>query len=171
MSDTIFSYYNNVKNYNTIHPILMSNGEYSKNSLDYIIQNLENVIRDYKNIKGESKMINSQITDSVTQIIKYKEGMGKGSISKIIIQYHEDSKYDDVINKYNNPNDLHIPSVEEFKVLHNYLSGTIIHKNYITTESLDSDHVTLCVFERMIYIQANRSDTHSVLLAQIEYNT
>jgi hypothetical protein len=53
MSDTIFSYYNNVKNYNTINPILMSNGEYSKNSLDYIIQNLENVIQHYKNIRKE----------------------------------------------------------------------------------------------------------------------
>ena len=116
-------------------------------------------------------MINDQITDSVTQIIKYKEGMGKGSISEITIRYYEDSKYDDIINKFNDPNDLHIPTVEEFKVLHNYLSRTIPPKNYITTESLDSDHVTLCVFQRMIYIQANRSDTHSVILAQIKYDS
>jgi len=116
-------------------------------------------------------MINDQITDSVTQIIKYKEGMGSGSISKIVIKYYEDSKYDDIINKFNNPDDLHIPTVEEFKVLHNYLSRTIPPKNYMTSESLDSDHVTLCVFERVIYIQSNRRDTHSVLLAQIEYQS
>ena len=134
------------------------------NNFDYQYEFIEELME-------KKQMINDQITDSVTQIIKYKEGMGKGSISKIIIKYYEDSKYDDIINKFNNPNDLHIPTVEEFKVLHNYLSRTIPPNNYITSESLDDAHVTLCVFQKMIYIQANKSDTYSVILAQIEYNT
>lgn len=53
MSDTIFSYYNNVKNYNTLHPIIISNGEYSKNSLDYVIKSLENDIQYFKNIRNK----------------------------------------------------------------------------------------------------------------------
>ena len=49
-------------------------------------------------------MINPQITDSVTQIISYKEGHGQGLPSKIVFKYYEDSLYDDVINKFNNIN-------------------------------------------------------------------
>ena len=115
-------------------------------------------------------MINPQITDSVTQIIKYKEGMGKGSISKIVHRYYDDSKYDDIINKFNNPNDLHLPNIDEFKILHSYLGGLIIPNNYMTTETLEKDSVTLCYVQKGIFVQGKRSDAHPVILVQIEYN-
>jgi hypothetical protein len=51
MSDTIFSSYNNVVHYNVIHPVFVSNQGYSKDSLDYIIKNLENVIKHYRDIR------------------------------------------------------------------------------------------------------------------------
>jgi hypothetical protein len=53
MSDTIFSSYNNVIHYSVIHPVLVSNQGYSKDSLYYIIKNLENVIKHYKDIRRE----------------------------------------------------------------------------------------------------------------------
>ncbi len=53
MSNTIFSSYNNIKNYNPTLPIIKHNGEYSKNSLDYIIKTLENDIQYFKNIRDK----------------------------------------------------------------------------------------------------------------------
>jgi hypothetical protein len=51
MNNTIFASYNNVMHYNVIHPVLGSNQGYSKESLDYIIENLENIIKHYKDIR------------------------------------------------------------------------------------------------------------------------
>ena len=51
MDNTIFSSYNNLMHYNIINPMLLSNQKYSKDSLDYTIENLENLVRHYKNIR------------------------------------------------------------------------------------------------------------------------
>ncbi len=51
MDNTIFSSYNNVVNYNIINPMLLNNQKYSKDSLDYTIENLENLVKHYKNIR------------------------------------------------------------------------------------------------------------------------
>lgn len=53
----------------------------------------------------------------IEKIITYKDGQGKGLPSKICFKYFKDSKYDDVINKFNNQNDYHLPSIEEAKIL------------------------------------------------------
>jgi hypothetical protein len=51
MNNTIFSSYNNVVNYNIINPMLLNNQKYYKDSLDYTIENLENLVKHYKNIR------------------------------------------------------------------------------------------------------------------------
>jgi hypothetical protein len=51
MDNTIFSSYNNLMYYNIINPMLLSNQKYSKDSLNYIIENLENIIKHYKDIR------------------------------------------------------------------------------------------------------------------------
>lgn len=114
-------------------------------------------------------MINDQITDSVTQIIKYKEGMGSGCPSKIRIKYYEDSLYDDMIKQFNDPNDFHVPNINECKTLHEYSSGMIMPKYYMTTESYNENQVTLAYIRDGIFVQAKRKDKQSVILIQIEY--
>jgi hypothetical protein len=51
MNDTIFASYNNVMHYNIINPMLLNNQKYSKDSLDYTIENLENLVKHYKDIR------------------------------------------------------------------------------------------------------------------------
>lgn len=114
-------------------------------------------------------MINDQITDSVTQIINYKEGMGSGKPTKITFKYHQDCIYDQVINDLSRPWDFHIPSIEECKILHEYLGRVIMPKNYMTSEALDQDHVTLAYLRDGVFIQSDRRQYHSVVLVQIEY--
>lgn len=114
-------------------------------------------------------MINDQITDSVTQIIKYKNGMGSGYPTKITFKYHQDSLYDDVIKQFNNINTLHIPNIDECKTLHQYLGRVIMPKEYITTESFNENEITIANLREQIFIQANRKEKHPVLLIQIEY--
>ena len=114
-------------------------------------------------------MINPQITDSVTQIIRYKDGTGSGHPSKITFKYYEDSLYDDMIKQFNDSNNLHLPNIDECKILHEYFRTILIPKDYMTTESFNKDEVTCANIREQIFIQKNRADKQPVLLIQIEY--
>lgn len=114
-------------------------------------------------------MINDQITDSVTQIIKYKDGHGSGHPSKIVIKYSKDMLYDDAIAQYLNPKEVHLPSIEECDILHNYMGSQIMPRRYLTVELRDDKTVTVADLQRRIYTGAARNEEHPVLLVYIEY--
>lgn len=114
-------------------------------------------------------MINEQITDSVTQIINYKDKMGSGFPSKIVYKIVDNTTYDEALVKYSNPNEPHLPSIEECDVFHNYLGGTMTDTLRLTNELRDDDTVTLVNFKRRIYTGHPRKDSYPIVLIYIEY--
>lgn len=113
--------------------------------------------------------INPQITDSVTQLIKYKDGMGSGLPSKVEFTYRGDMLYDDAISKYLNPKEYHLPSIAECDILYRYLRHVIMPKNYMTVELRDDKTITVADLQNKLYLGALRSESHPVLLVKIEY--
>lgn len=115
-------------------------------------------------------MINDQITDSVTQLIKYKDGMGGGQPSKIILKFvNEEMTYDDALSKYINPNEPHLPTIEECDILHHYMGGRMTEDLVLTRELRNDTTVTCANLRQRIYIGTPRKDKHRVILTYIEY--
>ena len=114
-------------------------------------------------------MINDQITDSVTQIINYKDGMGNGCPSRIVYKFENNTTYDDALVKYANPKEPHLPSIQECDTFHNYIGPTLTNTLYLTNELRDDNTVTLANFKQRIYTGHARKDTYPVLLIYIEY--
>jgi hypothetical protein len=99
---------------------------------------------------------NNQITDSITQLVSkniscnftefnfkiLNEETEDHKISDILsIRYFYDKYlYDDVVNKYSDPNDYHLPSPREFQ------SATIPIENteFLTNEAVDNDSIVIC---------------------------
>lgn len=116
-------------------------------------------------------MINDQITDSVTQIINYKDGMGTGCPSKIVYKFAKDDTYDNALLKYANLNEPHLPSIQECDTFHNYLGGTMTNTLFLTNELRDNTTITLANLKQRIYTGHPRSNTYPIILIYIEYMT
>jgi len=100
--------------------------------------------------------INDQITDAVTQLVSkniscefiefnfklLKDEIEDHKINDTLsIRYFYDKYlYDDVVNKYNDQNDYHLPSPREFQ------SATIPIENtqFLTNEALNDDSIVVC---------------------------
>jgi hypothetical protein len=114
-------------------------------------------------------MINDQITDSVTQIIKYKDGHGSGRPSKIVYQKKGKALYDDAISKYLNQSEPHVPSIDECDTLHDYMGQQLSPYRLITREIRDEKTITLADVGRRIYYGGERNEEHDLILVYIEY--
>ena len=114
-------------------------------------------------------MINDQITDSVTQIIKYKDGHGGGRPSKIVYKIVEDTTYDDALAKYMNPSEPHLPTIEECDTFHEYMGSTFSEKLRLTRELRNDTTVTCANFRDRIYVGKPREDKYPLVLIYIEY--
>ena len=116
-------------------------------------------------------MINDQITDSVTQIINYKQGMGSGCPSRIVYKIVNNTTYDDALVKYSDPKEPHLPSIEECDTFHNYMGSTMADTLRLTKELRDDNTVTLVNLRQRIYTGHPRKDSYPVLLIYIEYQS
>ena len=116
-------------------------------------------------------MINDQITDSITQIIKYKEGEGSGQPSEIIVSPVGKMLYDDALLKYVNPSVPHLPTIEECDVLHHHMPHVAGGKKCMTSELRDDKTITIADIDRGIYTGASRSEEFYVLLVEITYES
>ena len=114
-------------------------------------------------------MINDQITDSVTQLIKYKEGHGSGRPSKIVYRIMGKALYDDAITKYLNPAEPHVPSIDECDTLHDYVGQQLSPYKLMTREMRDEKTITVADVGRRIYYGAPRNEEHDLILVYIEY--
>jgi len=100
--------------------------------------------------------INNQITDTVTQLVSkniscefiefnfkiLKEEIEDHKISDTLsIRYFYDKYlYDDVVNKYNDSNDYHLPSPREFQCATIPIENT----QFLTNEALSDDSIVVC---------------------------
>ena len=116
-------------------------------------------------------MINDQITDSVTQIINYKQGMGSGCPSRIVYKIVEDTTYDDALAKYSDSKEPHLPSIEECDTFHNYMGSSFSDKLRLTRELRNDKTVTCVDFRHRIYVGQPREDKYPVVLIYIEYQS
>jgi hypothetical protein len=114
-------------------------------------------------------MINDQITDSVTQLITYKEGHGGGRPSKIAYRIMGKALYNDAIAKYLNQSELHVPSIDECDTLHDYMGQQLSPFRLITREIRDEKTITLADVGRRIYYGGDRNEEHDLVLVYIEY--
>ncbi len=114
-------------------------------------------------------MINDQITDSVTQLIKYKDGHGSGRPSRIEYKIIGKGLYDDAITKYLNNAELHLPSIDECDTLHDYLGSHMVVSRFMTREIRDEKTITLADVDKRIYYGVPRNEEHDIVLVQIEY--
>jgi len=127
--------------------------------------------------------INDQITDAVTQLVSkniscefiefnfklLKDEIEEHKISDILsIRYFYDKYlYDDVVNKYNNPNDYHLPSPREFQ------SATIPIENteFLTNEALNDDSIVVCnLLLGSLLNVGKRKQKYSLILFKIKYS-
>ena len=120
---------------------------------------------------SEPTPINPMITDSITQVIKYKEGMGSGNPSRITISFPGKFTYDDALGKFMNPSVPHLPTIEDCKVLVHYMASQIGHGKFLTVELRDDNTITLADIQHGFYIGAPRKDPYDVVLAKIEYES
>ena len=114
-------------------------------------------------------MINDQITDSVTQLIKYKDGHGSGRPSKIVYRIMGKALYDDAIAKYLNPSEPHVPSIDECDTLHDYMGYQLSTFRLMTREMRDEKTITVANVEKRIYLGAPRNEEQDLILVYIEY--
>lgn len=116
-------------------------------------------------------MINDQITDSITQTIKYKDGLGSGNPSRITLRLAEKTTYDDALSKYMNPSFPHLPSIEECEVLRHYMASQVGPGKFMTVELRDDITITLADIQHGFYIGAPRKDPYHIVLVKIEYES
>lgn len=117
----------------------------------------------------EKNMVNPQITDSVTQIIRYKNVGKEPRPSKIQFKFLESMFYDEAVSKYSDQSTLHIPSIAECDILHNYLRNYFVGKNFLTTELRDENTVTVANIENRYYLGEPRNQVYPTVITKIEF--
>ena len=127
--------------------------------------------------------INDQITDAVTQLVSkniscefiefnfkiLKDEIEDHKISDILsIRYFYDKYlYDDVVNKYSDPNDYHLPSPREFQCATIPIENT----QFLTNEALSDDSIVVCnLLLGSALDVGKRKQKYSLILFKIKYN-
>jgi hypothetical protein len=126
---------------------------------------------------------NNQITNSITQLVSknisckftefnfkiLKEETEDHKISDILsIRYFYDKYlYDDVVNKYNDSNDYHLPSPIEFQCATIPIENT----EFLTNEAVDNDSIVICnlLLGSALNI-GKRNQKYSLMLFKITQN-
>lgn len=112
-------------------------------------------------------MSEDQITDSVTQFFNFKdEHHGPKSITIKILEH---GYYNDIMNKYQDQKDLHVPNIKECDILHQYMGNRFPENLFMTSEKKDDNTITIADLKRKIYYGSPITNKQKILLTIINY--
>jgi hypothetical protein len=114
--------------------------------------------------------INPQITDSVTQNIKYKEGFGFELPKNIEIKFMNPMTFEDAILKYSDQKDFHVPSIKELSIIHQHKRHLVKDTEYLTTKNIDENNVIVVniFYDVGTYTVVSKKEPRDLLLVYIE---
>ena len=90
-------------------------------------------------------------------------------VSRVQIRFFENSTYDVVMKKYNNPKTFHIPSTDECIIINRHLDHLFSNTWYITSEALDKDTIMVADIRNVLFYPQPRKSIYHVVVVYIEY--